>query len=86
MSNAEKELAELKEAVASFLDKADQNIGSLWIPNLEYTEDCILLNPAGYNTDPEDDDTYEEFEGIEPELKKLAKLIGRDEANLFPRG
>jgi len=79
MSNKEQKLQEeldtLKSAVVSFIEKVNENTTSLWKADISEAEDCVVLFPCSLHSDPDDENTIEEFDGIQDKIIKLEKLV-----------
>jgi hypothetical protein len=62
---------ELYFAADSIANAIEKNYNYLWTPNLEETLECIIVNPAGFLGDAEDEDSWQEHKGISDQIDKL---------------
>jgi hypothetical protein len=72
----EKNKKELLERKANALLCAiDLSTTSLWIPDLEQTEDCVVISATGFLSDPDEEESYQDFPGISDECEELAQAL-----------
>ena len=59
----------------ALLHAIDLSTTSLWIPDLEQTESCVVISATGFLADPDEEESYQDFPGISDECEELAQAL-----------